>query len=198
MINNGIVILERGFCIPQIQRFQEELKRSGNHEYHGVHEFFNFPLISQDYESNLLFNAITFCGNDALSQCSFAHDKVIITKYIEKCHQMNIDISYMFVQSDYAKEKWTLPLPKMKFIGYEVCEIPLDACAIFDLFMCEQYKKHLPNLNNYGLFKTEANALSFKQEYERDLAAGIVGDGDVNLYVCKLYEVSEEELIKVL
>lgn len=198
MIDNGIVILERGMRTPQIRSFQEELKKTGNYEYHGIHEFNDFPLINQDQESNRLFKAITFFGNTALSQCSFAHDKEIITKYIEKCNQINIDISYMFVQSDYEKEKWVHPLPKMKFIGYEVCEIPLDACAIYDLFMCEQYKKFLPELNKNGLFKTESDALAFKQEYERDLAAGIVGDGEVDLYVCKIYEVSEEELLKVL
>lgn len=86
----------------------------------------------------------------------------------------------------------------MTFVGYEVAEIPLDACAIFDLFIYERYNKYSCRLNKSGLFMEKTAAEAFLREYKEDLKAGTVGDGEVALYVLCLNRVTETDLIKVL
>lgn len=128
----------------------------------------------------------------------FANNISTAKEFIDCCKSRNYILRYLFIQSTFGDEIWNGEFPKGDFLGYEICEIPFDAYTFFEVFMNDRYNEYAFKLNENGLFKTEVDALAFKREYERDLAAGIVGDGEVDLYVCKIYEVSEKELLKVL
>ena len=178
--------------------FLTRIKAQLGCDYHGVHEFFEFPLLNQDKEAHDLYGEVYFGKEGERFGCNFLQDKSLIRRYIRKCHQLCIELSYYFIQSDYEREQWEGALPKMTFAGYEVAEIPLDACAIFDLFIYERYRKYYSGLNKDGLFKERTSAEAFLREYKEDLEAGIVGDGKVDLYVLCLNRVTESDLMKIL
>lgn len=197
-MNNGILILENNATVSPMDGFLTRIKEQLGCDYHGVHEFFEFPLVNQDKEAYDLYMEVYFGKEGERFGCNFLQDKSLIRRYIQKCHQLGIELSYLFIQSDYEREQWEGGLPKMTFVGYEVAEIPLDACAIFDLFIYERYRKYYSGLNKGGLFVEKTIADAFLREYQADLKVGSVGDGDVDLYVLGLYRVTETELNKVL
>jgi hypothetical protein len=101
----------------------------------------------------------------------------------------------LFICSDYTDEVWDAPLPPMTLLGYECCEIPFDNCCIYDLLEDEQYfLEHRQKLNEYGLFSDEAACRAFRDEYNRLLSEDKVGDGEVDLYICAVYEVAAEDM----
>ena len=197
-MNNGLLILENNATASPMGEFLTRIKEQRDCDYHGVHEFFEFPLLNQDKEAHDLYMEVYFGKDGERFGCNFLQDKSLIRRYIRKCHQLGIKLSYYFIQSDYEREQWEGPLPKMTFVGYEVAEIPLDACAIFDLFIYERYNKYSCGLNKSGLFMEKTAAEAFLREYKEDLKAGTVGDGEVALYVLCLNRVTETDLIKVL
>ncbi|MBR6563593.1 MAG: hypothetical protein IKK70_06630 [Clostridia bacterium] len=68
--------------------------------------------------------------------------------------------------------------------------------SIWDLLNTEFFTEHHKNLNGDGLFDNYNDAVAFKKHYIELLQKGLVGDGDVDLYVCCIYEVPNEYFIK--
>ena len=195
---NGLLILEKNPDHSPLWDFPPRIREQLGRDYHGIHEFFTFPLRDQDKESRDLYTEAQIGKEYERLDLSFLQDRSLIRRYIQKCHQLGIELSYLFIQSDYSLEQWEGALPKMTFAGYEVAEVPLDACAIFDLFIYEKYKKYHSGLNGDALFSEKQTAEAFLNEYKADLEAGEVGDGEADLYVLGLYRVSEEDLLEVL
>ena len=202
LYNNGILIQDT-MRSSAMMRVYNEINPIGLNKYNGVHKHIIAPFhcYNTDSSFDIINREIMFSkpDNDGLSQkYEFIHNSTLTRRYIALCHEHGIIMRYLFIQSEYNNEIWDSAVPDGEFLGYEVCEIPLDFYTYSDIFCNARYNNYIQILNKNGLFSSENDAADFKRKYERDLVAGIVGDGDVNLYVCKLYEVSEEELIKVL
>lgn len=125
----------------------------------------------------------------------FVSDPVLLREYLTGCYIYNRSYRLLFICSDYTDEIWDAPLPPMTLLGYECCEIPFDNCCIYELLGHEHYfAEHRQGLNEYGLFPSEAACDTFCDEYNRLLAEDKVGDGEVDLYVCAVYEVKTEDI----
>ena len=171
--------------------------------YHGVHEFERFPLLQfqQDVEcrelSDMQFSKQI--GENAFQFLNFITSVEFALRLIKKCCEKNISLRALFVESDgYTEEIWGNAIPERRFLGYEVMEIPLDPWTLLDLANREQYGRYREELNENGLFKTEETAAAFRETYWRELEAGLVGDGPVDLFLCRIYEVALPDLLKAL
>ncbi len=171
--------------------------------YHGVHEFERFPLLQfqQDVEcrelSDMQFSKQI--GENAFQFLNFITSIEFALRLIIKCCEKNILLRALFVESDgYTEEIWENAIPERRFLGYEVMEIPLDPWTLLDLANREQYERYRKALNENGLFKTEETAAAFRETYRRELEAGLVGDGPVDLFLCRIYEVALPDLLKAL
>ena len=171
--------------------------------YHGVHEFERFPLLQfqQDVEcrelSDMQFSKQI--GENAFQFLNFITSIEFALRLIIKCCEKNILLRALFVESDgYTEEIWENAIPERSFLGYEVMEIPLDPWTLLDLANREQYERYREALNENGLFKTEETAAAFRETYRRELEAGLVGDGPVDLFLCRIYEVALPDLLKAL
>lgn len=171
--------------------------------YHGVHEFSELPLagIKNDREAAELFDKqiAKQLGEKAYQFTEFFTEKGLLKAYIGKCQALQIGLRLLFVESDgYTEEIWENAIPERRFLGYEVMEIPLDPWTLLDLANREQYERYRKALNENGLFKTEETAAAFRETYRRELEAGLVGDGPVDLFLCRIYEVALPDLLKAL
>lgn len=125
----------------------------------------------------------------------FVSDPVLLREYLTGCYVYNRSYRLLFICSDYTDEIWDAPLPPMTLLGYECCEIPFDNFCIYELLGDERYfAEHRKLLNEYGLFPTEAACGAFRDEYNRLLSEDKVGDGEVELYVCAVYEAKAEDI----
>lgn len=125
----------------------------------------------------------------------FVSEPDLLREYLAGCQVYNRPYRLLFICSDYTDEVWNAPLPPMTLLGYECCEIPFDNCCIYDLLEDEQYfLEHRQKLNEYGLFSDEAACRAFRDEYNRLLSEDKVGDGEVDLYICAVYEVAAEDM----
>ena len=120
----------------------------------------------------------------------FVSDPDLLQEYLAGCQAYDRPYRLLFICSDYTDEVWNAPLPPMTLLGYECCEIPFDDCCIYELFECEYLAEHRQVLNEHGLFPIEAACRAFRDEYNRLLAEDKVGDGEVDLYICAVYEVA--------
>ena len=138
-------------------------------------------------------------GEKAYQFTEFFTEKGLLKAYIGKCQALQISLRLLFVESDgYTEEIWGNAIPERRFLGYEVMEIPLDPWTLLDLANREQYGRYREELNENGLFKTEETAAAFRETYRRELEAGLVGDGPVELFLCRIYEVALPDLLKAL
>lgn len=120
----------------------------------------------------------------------FVSNPDLLQEYLAGCQAYDRPYRLLFICSDYTDEVWNAPLPPMTLLGYECCEIPFDDCCIYELFECEYLVEHRQVLNEHGLFPIEAACRAFRDEYNRLLAEDKVGDGEVDLYICAVYEVA--------
>lgn len=171
--------------------------------YGGVHALNTAPLVwfEKDKEAYELFRRQNCkkIGENEYESTDFFTDMELLKAYIAKCSSLQIPLRFLFVESNgYTEEIWPYEMPNTEFLGYEVMEIPLDPWTLLDLANREQYEKYRQMLNENGLFKTEEEAMDFREIYQKELDAGLVGDGPVDLYVCKIYEVALPDLLRIL
>ena len=193
MTPNGFLIQDLTIEDPTIKQLLPQAN------YRGVHRYAQDPLTDQ-----------TLCRDPAVRNLrdrrfsrpagegywyvnEFVSDPDLLKEYLAGCQAYDRPYRLLFICSDYADEVWNAPLPPMTFLGYECCEIPFDACCIYDLLEDDRYfSEHRQKLNEYGLFSDEAACRAFRDEYDRLLSEDKVGDGEADLYVCAVYEVAAE------
>lgn len=178
--------------------------------YKGVHRFCTFTLgdvKDKDSANRSLFDKIRWSDsenfemtkymidNQLIPVNEFIHNIELAKEYIQRCNEHHIPSRALFIESDFPCELWKGLIPNKFFLGYEVCEIPIDPWTLLDLFNREQFKKYRSLLNENGLFKSEEDAAEFMKDYKEQLSQGLVGDGDVDLYVCRVFEVKTEDLL---
>jgi len=171
--------------------------------YHGVHEFSELPLagIKNDREAAELFDKqiAKQLGEKAYQFTEFFTEKGLLKAYIGKCQALQISLRLLFVESDgYTEEIWENAIPERSFLGYEVMEIPLDPWTLLDLANREQYERYREALNENGHERAGHPGEAETGTYRRELEAGLVGDGPVDLFLCRIYEVALPDLLKAL
>ena len=87
---NGLLILENNATASPMGEFLTRIKEQRDCDYHGVHEFFEFPLLNQDKEAHDLYMEVYFGKDGERFGCNFLQDKSLIRRYIRKCHQLGI------------------------------------------------------------------------------------------------------------
>ncbi len=192
---NGFLIQDLTIEDPTFKQFLS------NADYRGVHLYAQDPLTDQ-----------ALCRDPAVRELrdrrfsrpagggywyinEFVSEPELLREYLTGCQVYDRPYRLLFICSDYTDEVWDAPLPPMTLLGYECCEIPFDACCIYDLLGDEQYfAEHRAKLNPNGLFPDEAACGAFRDEYNRLLSEDKVGDGEVDLYICAVYEVAAENM----
>lgn len=159
--------------------------------YLGVNSFWTDPLAEIDEAickelSEKLFHKIE---NGYFTVLEFVSDPDILFNYLMKCKELNIEVRVLQIESDYSDEICRYDFPITNIIGYEVCEIPFDSQIITDFDWYVPFHKFYSDLNQYGLFKSATHALDFKEAYEYELKNGVVGDGEIDIFICKISEV---------
>lgn len=169
--------------------------------YRGVHCYAQDPLTDQTLCRDPAVRALRNrrfsrpAGEGYRYINEFVSDPDLLRDYLAGCYVYDRPYRLLFICSDYTDEVWDAPLPPMTLLGYECCEIPFDNYCIYELLGDERYfVAHRKQLNEYGLFPTEAACADFRDEYNRLLTEDKVGDGEVELYVCAVYEVKAEAI----
>ena len=164
--------------------------------YRGVHGYAQDPLTDNSLYRDPAIRSLRDrrfsrpAGEGYWYVNEFVSDPDLLQEYLAGCQAYDRPYRLLFICSDYTDEVWNAPLPPMTLLGYECCEIPFDDCCIYELFECEYLAEHRQVLNEHGLFPIEAACRAFRDEYNRLLAEDKVGDGEVDLYICAVYEVA--------
>lgn len=182
-VPNGYLIQDSNKPTTYVKTFQ----------YFGINSYINFPLSSINNKicKKLTDLQSTKIDVDGYHQfLEFISNKNLYEDYINGCFENKINIRILFCESTYKKEVFSDSLPKMKFLGYEYCPIPLDEQIITDLDCFELFKMHKSKLNKFGLFNTFDDVLLFKKAYDEFVVNEIIGDGLECSYIFKVYEVN--------
>lgn len=177
-----------------IQGLDDKTNYVQNFPYHGINAYCQFPLtwygdvISQKLTEETLSRRIDEYWFESLE---FISNPDLYNRYIRHCKAMNVKIRALFIESNYSDEIWTGALPKMEFMGYEYCPVPIDEQIITDLDWYEPFFRFHSLLNELGLFRTYADAESFAAFYNEAFRAGKVGDGEMNSYIFRVSRICE-------
>lgn len=190
--------MKNGIFIQDLQYPAFSLKRIKG-KYIGVSSFYGDPLLSiPDPECKKIYDEATWkrLDDEYSILLQFIPNLDILYRYLMKCKELNIGIRLLYVESDYPDEVCDYDFEDKKLLGYEYCEIPFDSQVITDFDWYEPLHKYYPLLNEYGLFNTLEDAEKFKAAYDEAFQKGYIGDGDMDTYVFKLYEVDAEKFIQ--
>ncbi|MBO5098382.1 MAG: hypothetical protein J6B96_08735 [Agathobacter sp.] len=176
-----------------IQGINEKTNFVKSFPYLGLNAYFSYPLMSiKDVECRKL-------SNEQLSKeieenryvsLEYISNADLYTRYLKKCKELEIDVRVLFVESEYCDEIWKEELPKMKFLGYEYCSIPIDEQIITDMDWYEPFSCCRKKLNEYGLFDLYEDVLEFVNVYNKAVNEGEVGDGEMDAYICKVFQIT--------
>lgn len=99
------------------------------------------------------------------------YSPVFMRRYINLCQKCRMNLRFLFLEYDGDEALWKFDIPQGMVLGYEVCDTPRS----FDLLHClerEEYTEHREKLNYMGLFINHADALLYKESYEKEYYSG--------------------------
>lgn len=190
MYKNGVIIQDLSATAFGLPKF------SG--KYLGVNSFWTDPLAEiKDLRCKELSDRLFHKYQDGYYMTlEFVSDPDLLFDYLLKCKELNIEVRVLQIESDYSDEICEYDFPNAKLIGYEVCEIPFDSQIITDFDWYGPLHKFYIHLNQYGLFNSIEQALKFKEAYEYEYENGAIGDGEMDIFICKVSEVDVESFIR--
>lgn len=160
--------------------------------YIGIHRFITFPLtlcqsdpVCRELSEKQSWRKIS---DNLFQLLEFISDEELLKQYVEACHGKSIPVRCLYIESDYEDEICQEKPQNIRFIGYEVTEIPFSNMTLCDLAINERFENYRQLLNENGLFANEGDAFKFKTEYKALLDQDLVGDGNVDVFVCAVYE----------
>ena len=186
-IPNGVII--QGLELPT--DFMTKVK------YLGINAYYHSPLTKiNDPECKRISDEVFHKKLDdgCYQMLEFISDVELFKRYVVLCKKHNVPIRALFIESEYSFEKWDGDMPPCRFIGYEYCEIPFDSQMITDFSWHEPLFAFCDRLNEYGLFDSLADAESYKRRYDEELEKGAIGDGEMDTFICRVYEVDLTEI----
>ena len=159
-----------------------------NFPYTGMNAFYSFPLLDRkDPECRELTWQQQFSKtNGNLLVSELITDADFYQRYINKCAELQIPVRSLFIESSYSLEIWNDPLPDMELMGYEYCPMPVDEQIITDMDWYQGFSRFWPMLNAYGLFNTVEDVKGFVEAYNCAYLADEVGDGEADMYICRV------------
>ena len=184
MKHNGILI----------QSLNEPTDYITEFKYSGINAFHLNPLVAfNDIESKRLTQKQQNIRiiDDKIFCSDFISNIELLDEYLRKCDELHLSIRLLFINSLYKTEEWSGKLPKMTFLGYEYCPFPIDEQIVTDLNWFKPLFKFHRKLNKYGLFESLDSINSFIREYNQFCSTGLIGDGDIEAYVCEVFLVEE-------
>ena len=189
-----MLFFPNGVIVQNLERPTNYFKHPGIF-YQGINSFHKYPLLGlTDSKSKALteevFSKITDDG--FFEPLEFISNADLLCRYLKECDNQNISVRTLFIESNYTDEIWQEELPDMHFIGYEYCEIPFDCQIITDFSMHIPFKKFHKILNKSGMFNTIEDVCQFKKCYDEEFDNGVIGDGEMDTFICKVSEVNPE------
>ena len=177
-----------------IQSLDEQTRYVTKFLYSGINAYFLYPLVAfSDRESKILTyeqQTRQIAKNKYLS-LDFITNSDLFERYVKKCKEMDIPIRTLFIESSYEKELWDGELPEKEFIGYEYCPLPIDEQIITDMDWYTPFIKYHKKLNQHGLFDEYDIVQEFAYDYSKAFDQGMVGDGNMDAYICKVYLIND-------
>lgn len=180
--DNGIII----------QQLDNPMNFRFSFEYQGVNAYHQYPLcgITDKECIELTKEVFSKKTEDGMyEQTEFISSMDLFKRYTDACKKQKIPIRALYIKSNYPFEIWTEQRLPMKFLGYEYLEIPFDLQIITDLDLNSKFTAFKKRLNEFGVFNTLPDVLTFKAEYDKKYLEGKVGDGDYDAYICCIYEI---------
>ena len=182
-----------GFLIQGVSDSNNVVK---NFKYSGINAYHQYPLstdndalsklLTEEQQVKKIENGYQFL--------EFISDEKLLIRYLTRCKDINIETRILFIESDYSYEEWSEAIPETDFLGYEYCSIPIDDQIITDLDWYEPFSKFRNKLNVNGLFNTYDEALDFKMAYDLAYDSKEIGDGEINAFICRVSELSQENV----
>ena len=186
-IPNGVIIQGLAFPTDYVTKFN----------YLGINSYHHNPLTRfNDTECKRISDEVFSKKlDDGYYQVlEFISDRDLFIRYARACKKHDIPIRALFIESEYSFEKWERDRPPCHFIGHEYCEIPFDSQMITDFSWHEPLFSFCDRLNEFGLFHDLADAQSYKRKYDEEFEKGAVGDGEMDTFICKVYEIDLAEI----
>ncbi|MBR6801372.1 MAG: hypothetical protein IKM61_06445 [Eubacteriaceae bacterium] len=125
----------------------------------------------------------------------FVSDYGLLKRYVMECVKREIGVRILFAESEYSEETYNGDLPVKEFLGYEYCPVPIDCQIITDLDLYEPFWKYHRLLNRSGLFDSYEEVISFAEEYCSEFDKGNIGDGEIDAYIFKVYEIDVKNIL---
>lgn len=175
-----------------IQGLNDKTHYIKNFAYQGVNAYFQYPLVGvNDNESRRITDEQQSrkISEDLYLSQEFISDEGLYIRYLKRCKALQIKVRALFIESGYSEEIWNDKLPKMKFLGYEYCPIPIDEQIITDMDWYKPFSEYWRKLNKYGLFDSYDKVVEFANEYNKAMNEGKIGDGEVDAYICRVSEI---------
>ena len=166
-------------------------------KYLGANAYNHFPLCNvEDIECRRITREVFSkeLEDGFYQSLEFISNKNLLMRYVELCKKHNIPLRVLFVESEYPFEQWTEEKPICRFIGYEYCEIPFDSQIITDFSWHTPLHCFRDKINEFGIFDNISDAQEFKNKYDKEFEEGNIGDGEMDTYICKLFEVDLNQL----
>ena len=168
-------------------------------KYTGIHAYYHDPLsdVADIDLRRIADQAMIKKYNDGTCEfLNFITEPEVLFAYINACQKANIEIRVLFLKSNYDGEKWNGEIPENTFLGYEYCEIPFDSQIITDFDWHPSFSRFYQKLNNYGLFQIVDDVIEFKRAYNTAFEKGLLGDGEMDAFVCEVCEVDIEKFLR--
>lgn len=181
--------IKNGFLVQDVNAPTNYVK---NFNYKGINSFYMFPLINiNKTECVKLSEKQQFRKVDKTlyQSLEFITDYDFLEEYLLCCKKYNITTRLLFVESIYNLEVFNDILPPMKFLGYELCPIPIDEQIVTDLDWYPQFSKYHCKLNEFGLFSSYREILRFKKDYEKECIRNSIGDGISSYFIFKVFSL---------
>lgn len=166
--------------------------------YKGITSFHLFPLDNINSTECLKLSEkqqFKRLKGNSFQSLEFITNYDFLCEYLLCCEKHNIITRTLFIESSYALETYNDRMPLMKFLGYELCPIPIDEQIITDLDWYPQFYKYHSKLNEFGLFSSYLDALKFKVDYEVECKKNIIGDGVGDYFICKVFSCENNQII---
>lgn len=189
MYKNGVIIQDSSAPAFGLTKFYGK--------YLGVNSFYTDPLAKiKNQECVELSDKIFHKFQDGYyTMLEFVSDPDLLFDYLMECKKINVEVRVLQIESDYSEEICEYVFPKINLIGYEVCEIPFDSQIITDFDWYVPLHRFYDRLNEHGLFNSINHALEFKEAYQYECQNDAIGDGDIDIFVCKISEVDIEAFL---
>lgn len=190
--------VKNGFII----KSYEEICKTEIPQYYGIGRFLTWPLdVCQDSMSRALVSEATerwFGYRD--DRLWVVPDLEYISRYVKHCHELNINVFCLQVDSENPIIQTEASLPVLKSLGYDYADVDMCTSCLYDdlcgsIMVGEEHSEAIQRmLNEYGLFSSVDDMREYLKIREQWVKGITELEEYYSLSIVRLTQVSVHEL----